>query len=105
MLGEVEISVTNFCYRPKTTDRLLDKIHKGEDFPLSDACARALAATLASSATSTCTVGLSQPAAIGGATVALASNNGELSVPASVTVVANSTSASFMATAATSAAL
>jgi hypothetical protein len=38
MLGEVEISVTNFCYRPKTTDRLIDKIHKGEDFPLSDAC-------------------------------------------------------------------
>lgn len=46
-----------------------------------------------------CTVNLSQAAPEGGTPVALASNNGQLSVPASVTVEAGSSSATFSATA------
>jgi hypothetical protein len=52
--------------------------------------------SLASNATSTCTVVVS---AVGGGTLALASNRTALSVPASVTVSAVSTTASFVATA------
>jgi hypothetical protein len=44
-----------------------------------------------------CTVNLSQAAPNGGTSVALASNNGQLSIPASVTVEAGSSSATFSA--------
>jgi len=55
-----------------------------------------------SAATTTCTVTLTQPAPTSGSSVALSSNNsGALSAPGSVTVPANSTSATFTATAGT----
>jgi uncharacterized protein (TIGR03437 family) len=57
-------------------------------------------ASLGQSAVSSCTVTLSQPALAGGASVALASNNALLTVPASVTVTAGATTATFGATAA-----
>jgi len=57
-------------------------------------------ASLGQSAVSSCTVTLTQPALAGGATVALASNNALLTVPASVVVAAAATTATFNATAA-----
>ncbi|HUA62121.1 MAG TPA: Ig-like domain-containing protein [Verrucomicrobiae bacterium] len=55
-------------------------------------------ASLSSNSTSTCTVGLTQAAPTGGASVALTNNNAALSVPVSVTVAAGTTSATFFAT-------
>ena len=57
--------------------------------------------SLASGATSTCTVTLTGPAPTGGSTVSLSSSSTTLSVPASVSVPATSTSATFTATAGT----
>ena len=59
-------------------------------------------ASLGQSAAGTCTVTLSQAAPAGGSSVTLASNNALLTVPASVTVAAGATSATFNATAAAS---
>ncbi len=59
-------------------------------------------ANLGQSAAGTCTVTLSQAAPAGGSSVTLASNNALLTVPASVTVAAGATSATFNATAAAS---
>ena len=56
--------------------------------------------TLGSNASSTCTVTLN-PAASSAATVSLASNNGVLTVPVSVTVTAGQSSATFTATSGT----
>ena len=56
--------------------------------------------SLGQSAVSTCTVTLTQTAPTGGASVTLASNNALLTVPASVTVAAGATTATFSATAA-----
>jgi hypothetical protein len=56
--------------------------------------------SLGQSAASTCTVTLTQTAPTGGSTVALASNNASLTVPASVTVAVGATTATFNATAA-----
>ncbi|MGA2716829.1 MAG: hypothetical protein ABSG41_27385, partial [Bryobacteraceae bacterium] len=56
--------------------------------------------SLGQSAVSTCTVTLTQTAPTGGSSVALASNNTLLTVPASVTVTAGATTATFSATAA-----
>jgi Heparinase II/III-like protein/Galactose oxidase, central domain len=53
--------------------------------------------SLSSSAASTCTAVLSQPAGTGGATVTLSSNSQMLLVPATVVVPAASTSATFIA--------
>lgn len=50
------------------------------------------------SATDSCTIALSSPAASGGFTVSVASNNGAVTVPATVTVPAGATSTSFTAT-------
>jgi hypothetical protein len=55
--------------------------------------------SLASGATSTCAVTLSQAAGTGGSAVALSSNSTSLTIPASVTVPQNSSSATFTATA------
>ena len=55
--------------------------------------------TLASGASSACTVTLSQPAPAGGTTVSLSSNNTNLSVPASVNVSAGASTGNFTATA------
>ena len=57
--------------------------------------------TLASGASTTCTVTLSQAAPAGGSMVALSGNGLALTVPAWVTVPANGTSATFTATAGT----
>lgn len=57
-------------------------------------------ATLTGSGSTTCTVTLTQPAPAGGSLVTLADNSAVLTVPASVTVPAGSTSAAFPATAA-----
>ena len=57
--------------------------------------------TLASGAGSSCTVTLSSAAPSGGTTVALSSNNGLLTVPASVAVAASSKTGTFTATAGT----
>ncbi len=57
-------------------------------------------ASLGQSAVSTCTVTLTQNAPTGGTNVTLASNNTSLIVPASVTVSAGATTATFSATAA-----
>jgi hypothetical protein len=57
------------------------------------------AGTLVGGASSTCTVTLTQLAPTGGAGVALSSNNTSLTVPASVNVVAGTTTATFIATA------
>jgi hypothetical protein len=57
-------------------------------------------ASLGQSAVSGCTVTLTQTAPGGGSTVTLASNNASLTVPASVTVAAGATTATFNATAA-----
>ncbi len=57
--------------------------------------------TLASGATSICTIATTQPAPSGGSAFALLSSNTSLTVPASVTVPAGSSSASFSATAGT----
>ena len=54
--------------------------------------------TLGPSSTSSCTVTLSQAAPAGGSTVALTNTNPTLTVPASVTVAAAATSATFNAT-------
>ena len=54
--------------------------------------------TLASGASATCTVSLSKAAPTGGTTVNLSDNSTALTVPASVTVSAGSTSATFQAT-------
>jgi uncharacterized protein (TIGR03437 family) len=59
-------------------------------------------ASLGQSGISTCTVTLTQTAPAGGWRVALASNNTSLAVPASVTVAAGTTTATFSATAAAS---
>ena len=59
-------------------------------------------ASLGQNAVSTCTVTLSQSAPSGGVSVMLSSNSGLLTVPASVTVTAGSTSATFSATASSS---
>jgi trimeric autotransporter adhesin len=59
-----------------------------------------LPTTLGQSAVSSCTVTLSQTAPTGGSAVTLASNNTSLTVPASVTVAAGASTASFSATAA-----
>ncbi len=59
-------------------------------------------ASLSQSSTSTCTVTLTQTAPAGGWGIALTSNNTALTVPASVTVAAGATTASFSATAAAS---
>jgi hypothetical protein len=56
--------------------------------------------SLGQSAVSGCTVTLTQTAPAGGSTVTLASNNASLTVPASVTVAAGATTATFNATAA-----
>ena len=56
--------------------------------------------SLGQSAVSTCTVTLTQTAPTGGSSVTLASNNASLTVPASVTVAAGATTATFSATAA-----
>ena len=56
--------------------------------------------SLSQSGASTCTVTLTQTAPAGGWGIALASNNTALSVPASVTVAAGASTASFSATAA-----
>jgi len=58
-------------------------------------------ATLVAGATTTCTVTLTQAAPPGGSTVSLLSSSTALSVPSSVTVPANSTLATFTATAGT----
>ena len=58
--------------------------------------------SLGQSAVSTCTVTLAQTAPAGGSAVTLASNNASLTVPASVTVAAGATTATFNATAAAS---
>ena len=58
--------------------------------------------SLGQSAVSTCTVTLTQIAPTGGSSVTLASNNALLTVPASVTVAAGATTATFSATAAAS---
>jgi uncharacterized protein (TIGR03437 family) len=55
--------------------------------------------SLGPNATSSCTVTLSNPAPGGGAVVSLTSNNPLLTTPASVTVLAGSTTAAFTATA------
>ena len=55
--------------------------------------------SLNSGSSSVCTAALNQPASAGGATVALSSSTGELSVPASVTIAAGTVSATFTATA------
>ena len=57
--------------------------------------------TLASSATSTCTVTLSKAAPTGGTVVTVSDNSTLLGTPASVTVAAGATSATFSATAGT----
>ena len=57
-------------------------------------------ATVGSGASTTCTVGLNQ-AASSGTTVALSDNNALLTIPASVTLPAGASSASFIATAGT----
>ena len=54
---------------------------------------------LGQSAVSSCTVTLTQTAPMGGSNVTLASNNASLTVPASVTVAAGATRATFSATA------
>ena len=54
--------------------------------------------TVSGGSSSTGTVTLNAPAAIGGYSVALSSNNAAVQVPASVTVPANATSATFTAT-------
>ncbi len=54
--------------------------------------------SLGQSAVSTCTVTLTQTAPAGGSSVTLASNNASLTVPASVTVAAGATTATFSAT-------
>lgn len=56
-------------------------------------------ASVNSGASTTCTVTVNQPAPAGGATIALSVNNPLLTVPASVTVAAGSTNATFTATA------
>ena len=61
-----------------------------------------LPTALSGGTTSTCTVTLSQAAPTGGSTVKLASNNTSLTVPASVTVAAGATTATFSAAAAAS---
>jgi trimeric autotransporter adhesin len=58
--------------------------------------------SLSGSAVSTCTVTLTQKAPAGGTSVKLASNSALLSVPASITVAAGATTATFSATAAAS---
>ena len=58
--------------------------------------------SLGQSAASTCTVTLNQAAPAGGSSVTLASNNSLLTVPASLTVAAGTTSGTFAATAAAS---
>src|ERR1035441_2799088 len=58
-------------------------------------------ATLTSGSASTCTVTLSMAAQSGGVVVALSDNNAALTVPASVTVAAGATTATFQATATT----
>src|ERR1019366_7999024 len=58
--------------------------------------------SLSQSVVSTCTVTVSQTAPTGGTSVTLASNNALLTVPASVTVLAGATTATFSATAAAS---
>ncbi len=58
--------------------------------------------SLVQNAVSTCTVALTQAAPAGGSNVTLASNNASLTVPASVTVAAGATTATFSATAAAS---
>lgn len=57
--------------------------------------------SLNSGAQSVCTITLSKAAPSGGAAVALSKNNAALTIPASVTVAANATSATFAATAGT----
>ena len=57
--------------------------------------------SIASGATSSCTVTLSKAASTGGAAVTLSSNNTAVKVPASVTVAAGATSGTFTATAGT----
>ena len=68
--------------------------------PLSVSAVTCNPATLASGASTTCTVSLSQAPA-GGALVTLADNNSLLTIPASVTVAAGTSSAAFTATAGT----
>jgi hypothetical protein len=58
-------------------------------------------ASLASGATSTCTVTVAQPGGAGGAVVSLASNSSALSVPATLSIPAGATTATFTATAGT----
>src|ERR1019366_2387832 len=58
--------------------------------------------SLGQSAVSTCTVTLTQTAPTGGSSVTLGSNNARLTVPASVTVLAGATTATFSATAGSS---
>ena len=58
--------------------------------------------SLGQNAVSTCTVTLTQTAPTGGSSVTLTNNNASLTVPASVTVAAGATSATFSATAAAS---
>jgi hypothetical protein len=57
--------------------------------------------TILSGASSTCTASLNQPAPTGGTIVALSGNNALLTLPASVTVAAGASSATFAATAGT----
>ncbi|HUD98907.1 MAG TPA: hypothetical protein VMR62_04995, partial [Bryobacteraceae bacterium] len=68
--------------------------------PLSVSAVTCNPATLVSGASTTCTVSLSQAPA-GGALVTLADNNSLLTIPASVTVAAGTSSAAFTATAGT----
>jgi uncharacterized protein (TIGR03437 family) len=58
--------------------------------------------SLGQSAVSTCTVTMTHTAPAGGSSVTLASNNGSLAVPTSMTVAAGATTATFNATAAAS---
>src|ERR1019366_3826525 len=58
--------------------------------------------SLGRNAVSTCTVTVSQTAPTGGTSVTLNSNNALLTVPASVTVLAGATTATFSATACSS---
>src|ERR1022692_4264879 len=94
------ISVTNALSAPTARSAIQTTATGGTittGVPLSLTSLRCNPGTVASGASTTCTVSLNQSAS-SGTTVTLSDNNALLTVPASVTVPANSTSTTFTAT-------